>query len=171
MKKPIKGYEGSYEVDDQGCVWSLKRGRSRKLVPIKVGLPRRYYAAVNLYRDGTHKVCKIGVLVLEAFVGPRPLNNVARHLNDDAWDNRLENMAWGTHSQNVYDARKNGRRNNKLTRDDVCLIKTRLNAGETAQAVSEDYPVGPATVRCIRQERLWGAVEPHTKPKWTQKKK
>jgi hypothetical protein len=47
-------------------------------------------------------------LVLEAFVGPRPPGMQCRHINGDSLDNRLENLAWGTASEDNYDRVRNG---------------------------------------------------------------
>ena len=47
--------------------------------------------------------------VLTAFVGPRPPGGVARHLNDVRTDNRLENLVWGSRSDNMNDAYRNER--------------------------------------------------------------
>ena len=41
-------------------------------------------------------------------MGPRPnYLAVARHLNDEKTDNRLENVAWGTRKENAADMRRN----------------------------------------------------------------
>jgi hypothetical protein len=50
----------------------------------------------------------VHVLMLEAFVSPRPEGQVGRHLNDVPDDNRLENLAWGTHQDNSRDSVTNG---------------------------------------------------------------
>src|SRR5262249_4354731 len=42
-------------------------------------------------------------LVLEAFVGPCPPGMEARHVNGIKTDNRLVNLQWGTHRQNMRD--------------------------------------------------------------------
>jgi hypothetical protein len=47
-------------------------------------------------------------LVLEAFVGPCPPGMECLHANDDATDNRLVNLRWGTHTENVQDCLRNG---------------------------------------------------------------
>lgn len=67
-------------------------------------------------RDGTHLAVSIGSkpvlvhhLVLDAFVGPRPVGMQARHLNDDGHDNRIENLRWGTAHENAVDKVRNGR--------------------------------------------------------------
>ena len=48
-------------------------------------------------------------LVLEAHVGPRPRGMNVLHANDIPWDNRLENLRWGTQSENLKEATVNGR--------------------------------------------------------------
>lgn len=45
---------------------------------------------------------KVHQLVCEAFNGPRPFDNaVVIHLNEDAHDNRPENLKWGTQKENL----------------------------------------------------------------------
>lgn len=68
------------------------------------------YRRISLIRDGQRVVRKSAhQLILETFVGPRPKGQEARHLNDIRSDNRVENLAWGTHKENYEDMKKNGR--------------------------------------------------------------
>ena len=46
---------------------------------------------------------------LEPFRGPRPPRQNGLHANDIPWDNRLENLRWGTQSENLKEATANGR--------------------------------------------------------------
>lgn len=41
------------------------------------------------------------LLVLAAFVGPRPEGCESLHLNHFPWDNRLVNLRYGTRSENI----------------------------------------------------------------------
>jgi hypothetical protein len=52
---------------------------------------------------------RAGRLVLLAFKGPPlpGLGNFARHLDDDVFNNRLANLAWGSWSDNARDAVQN----------------------------------------------------------------
>ncbi len=93
-----------YEISNLGRLRSLarvdRRGWYRKTKIIK-------YSNAETSLEG--KWYPIAALVLEAFVGPKPLGcRLARHLNDDREDNRVENLAWGTDADNVNDAIKNG---------------------------------------------------------------
>ncbi|WP_423489008.1 HNH endonuclease signature motif containing protein [Mycobacteroides sp. PCS013] len=51
---------------------------------------------------------KVHHAVLAAFVGPRPEGMLVLHSNDDPSDNRLENLRYGTISDNQMDSVANG---------------------------------------------------------------
>ena len=55
--------------------------------------PKRGRAGVRVVKLGPVRR-RVHVLVLEAFVGAKPPGKVARHLNGDVCDNRIENLAW-----------------------------------------------------------------------------
>lgn len=112
--RPIPCYEGRYSVSDQGKVRSedriivtasgiQKRARGRILVQKSYDVAG--HTRVNIGRERTRTVHS---LVLEAFIGPRPTGAVTRHLNGVASDNRLENLTWGTQSENALDTVKHG---------------------------------------------------------------
>lgn len=50
--------------------------------------------------------------MLTAFVGPCPPGMMARHRNGNPADNRVENLRWGTQSENMLDAVEHGTHNN-----------------------------------------------------------
>lgn len=114
--KPVPGYEGLYEVSDQGRVRSLDRKiptnsgvrfyKGRILIPYFAGI--KGYLMVRLSWPDRKKHY-IHSLVAEAFYGPRPTGMDCRHLNDNHLDNRAINLCWGTRKQNMEDARRNGR--------------------------------------------------------------
>lgn len=111
---PVAGYEGLYEVSDQGNVRSLTRtvecggrysrtiqGQPRKQV--EIGRPNDRRKAVRLCASNVYKLRLVHQLVLEAFVGPRPPNFDGCHNNGAKLDNRLENLRWDTKSSNARD--------------------------------------------------------------------
>jgi hypothetical protein len=123
---PVPGYPG-YEVSDQGQVRSLDREvRSRWGTPktlkgkllsqVKVGGSGpggRYWACV-LYRNGKGRQIVVHLLVLETFIGPRPQGLYGCHRDDNPDNNRLENLYWGTPTQNVQDSVRSGRHNSAV---------------------------------------------------------
>lgn len=114
--RAIPGLEGYYEVSDRGNVRSLAR-----VVVYKTGAKRWHpgrvlaqrtnedgYRMVALYRNTKRYTRLVHRVVLEAFVGPCPPGMETRHLNNDPADNRLENITWGTPSENNLDTVRAG---------------------------------------------------------------
>lgn len=115
--KPVKGFEGLYEVSSEGRVRSLDRtgvdarGRAYSSTGqiIRPSTGKYGYKRVILYAPGVRaKTGQIHSLVLESFVGPRPPGGVCRHLDGDPANNHLENLTWGTPSENMYDRAAHG---------------------------------------------------------------
>lgn len=108
---PVVDYEEFYEVSDFGRIRRTMRRKGPPgknwpyLQPVR---QRSGHLAVTLYRDGTKKLAKIHLLVMAAFAGPRPGKLITRHLNGDPADNRLVNLAYGTHKENLRDDIRHG---------------------------------------------------------------
>jgi hypothetical protein len=109
---PVVGYEGRYEVSDQGRVKSVARpdarGRRRAEKYLSPRVGARGHLSVALYAEGARDDRQIHTLVLTAFVGPCPRGMEGCHWNDTPADNRLENLRWDTRSANVADSIRNG---------------------------------------------------------------
>lgn len=109
----IPGYEGQYQASDAGRVRSLPR-----VVNKGNGVPMRRRGQIMkpaVHKTGYLTVClpgrrtfKVHLLVLAAFVGPRPDGMVTRHLNGIPVDCRLVNLAYGTQAKNVADTMAHG---------------------------------------------------------------
>lgn len=108
---PVVGWEGWYEVSDQGRVKSLARivMRSNGAPPLHVrerilkpGKDGGGYLQVGLWRDGQQTTRKVHALVLEAWVGPCPPGEECCHLLGNE-NNRLENILWDTRDANARD--------------------------------------------------------------------
>lgn len=107
----IPGYEGKYQVSDLGEVRGLPRcdayrgrltpGRTLRGVRRTGRAPN--YTRVTLSSEGGRWLVAIHQLVALAFIGPRPADQEVRHLNGDFTDNRLSNLAYGTHAENMQD--------------------------------------------------------------------
>ena len=111
--KSVVGYEGLYEVSDQGQVRSLTRnGRRGKILRPGFGSVRKgceyKRQLVILSVSGKHKTKTVHRLVLEAFVGPRPEGMEGCHNDGNTQNNKLENLRWDTRKNNHADSVKHG---------------------------------------------------------------
>jgi hypothetical protein len=109
--RAVPGYEGIYEVSDQGRVRGLERLTSHGRLQegrFLHGNVELGYRKVALSKLGRQKKFRVHRLVMMAFVGPLPDGMVTRHLNGIKADNRLENLQYGTQLENVRDILAHG---------------------------------------------------------------
>ncbi|QLF83522.1 HNH endonuclease [Gordonia phage RedWattleHog] len=114
--RSVPGYEGLYEVSDEGRVRSCARvvQASNRVMNYKEKLLRQNtdsggYQQVCLCNHTKRKTYGVHTLVLLAFVGPKPEGTEARHYPDpDRSNNRLSNLSWATRSVNSRDKIEHG---------------------------------------------------------------
>ena len=102
---PVVGYEGLYEVGKDGSVWSLNYGRSgqrKQMIPVPYN--KYGHLKVVLSKDGENKNYKVHQLLLNTYI-PKPSPElVVMHIDSKPANNRLENLEWGTYTENNNDA-------------------------------------------------------------------
>jgi hypothetical protein len=109
--RPILGWEGLYEVSNEGRVRSCEGRRQRPIVLVPLKTDKGYLRA-NLYAPGGRKERRtIHRAVLEAFVGPCPEGQQGCHNDGDRTNNRLENLRWDTPAGNSRDKLLHGTHN------------------------------------------------------------
>jgi hypothetical protein len=158
MRRPIFGYEGYYEVDSDGSIYSIERwvyqpstGR-RQFVPAckrKLSEHETGYLTVRLAKDGVVKTHRVHRLVAIAFI-PNPLGlpdvnhrNTNKHCNSD-W-----NLEWCDQNGNMQHAAQNGltavgdkNGATKLFSIDIPSILQRYASGDLIQDIAVDFGVG-----------------------------
>ena len=98
--KPIKDFEGYYEVSNMGRVRSLNYKRTGKEKILKNIGDYKGYLEIVLTKNGKQKQFKVHRLVAEAFI-PNPENKPCiDHINTVKSDNRVENLRWVTYKEN-----------------------------------------------------------------------
>lgn len=106
--KPIKGYEGFYEVSNTGKVRSLDRVVMTELHPggklvkgqvLKNSVTRRYNR-VNLCVGNVRRKHRVARLVAIAFI-PNPYNKTqVNHIDENTLNDAVENLEWCTPKEN-----------------------------------------------------------------------
>lgn len=177
---PVVGFEGWYEVSSLGRVRSLKRTMvverwPGRFVPrtyqgqmLRPGLGGNGYLGVVLSTHG-RKMSRASVLVqylvLEAFVGPRPLGAYCCHADGNRVNNHLSNLRWDTPRSNSGDARKHGTlclgervHSARLTPIDVHLVRA-LSPHCSSSEIGGLLHVHQVTVRDIINKRTWSHLQ------------
>ena len=102
--KPIKGYEGLYEVSNLGNVKSFKHKQPIILKPKMI----KGYPTVSLCINGQCKQFGIHRLVAESFINKIPDKNEINHIDGNKANNSVDNLEWCTHTENVRHAFRTG---------------------------------------------------------------
>lgn len=100
------------------------------------------YETITACVDGLRIQRSVHSLVLEAYVGPCPSGMECRHLDGDQFNNRLDNLCWGTPSDNKRDVVRHGR----------CAFSRRGEAASRAKFSDETI---------ARARRMIAAGEPY----------
>lgn len=106
--KPVKDYEGIYEVSSEGDVRRIKGGKGTRVgTCLKPKTNRNGYRELVLCRSAKdHKTHSVHRLVAIAFLGDADLQ--VNHKNFDKTDNRLSNLEWVTQEENMAHAIEGG---------------------------------------------------------------
>src|SRR6218665_3389864 len=145
--RKIEGFE-DYEVGSDGSVWSLKN-RKRKQMAVVIGSWGRQYTM--LYNKKKRSSQLVHRLVANAFLGKQPSDkHEVCHNNGIPTDNRVENLRWDIHVNNLadkvlhktnYGARGELHGKSKLTAEQVLEIRKFCSQGKTAKYLANTYKV------------------------------
>jgi len=116
--RPVRGYEGLYEISDYGCVRSHYGGKIKYLKGQK---NKGGYIHVGLWKNGKGKTFSVHRLVYTVFVGNIDEGLQLDHIDGDKTNNKLTNLRAVTPRENS---------NNSVTRDRYLEAIKKLTASE-----------------------------------------
>jgi hypothetical protein len=159
--KDIPGYEGKYQASNCGRVKNLERiiirPHPKSKIPTKYKIHGRLLKTVVNFHGylvvglGSHNTQKVHRLIVLTFLGGCPSGMEVRHLNGRKTDNRIENLSYGTRTENHIDRYGHGGRMGTLSVTNVVEIRRLIDRGELKTAtIATFYGVTPGAINHIR---------------------
>ena len=102
--KPIKGYEGLYEISDLGRVKSLPKlsgNCCRKEIILKNNTTKDGYHYVTLAKNNKQRSVRVHRLVAASFIPNPDSKETVNHKDGIKLNNHVHNLEWATRSENV----------------------------------------------------------------------
>lgn len=149
-----------YAVSSLGAVRREARGQGTSAGrPLRASLSPGGYLSVSLYGPFGAKKCLVHRIVAQAFHDNPESKPLVRHLNDVRVDNRAENLAWGTHSENVSDAARNGKASRRWSTG-ACWRGHDLTKSENFRIDSAGYKVCKPCQTANKAARIADGLRP-----------
>lgn len=169
--RPIKNYEGIYEISNLGNVKSLARTiikKDGKKQTFKERILNKRHNGYGYYQVGLNSKGKrvyfyIHRLVGEAFIdNPNDLPQI-NHINGNKEDNFVNNLEWISAKDNTIHSWKTGlskgRENHgmsKLTNNEVLEIRKKyLSKNYSQRKLAKEYSVSQKTIYNIINKKQW----------------
>lgn len=160
----LKGYEESYQISNQGRIFTKRRldGNriiyGRELHPI---ITSDGYLKVDLTKNSETKKFYVHRLVAMQFIkNPDNLPQV-NHIDGNKFNNTVSNLEWCTQTANLIHAKEHllmqhgaARPSAKLTEEQVIEIY-KLKGVLSAKEIGEHYGVSKNTINVILRGKKW----------------
>ena len=149
--------DGAYEVSNLGNMRRAKPGRRTYVGrPVKPIVLMIGYLAVRPVVDGKNVQMFLHHIVASSFLGPRPSGMSINHRDGDKTNNRVENLEYVTHAENMAHAARTGlmargesHPGAKVSNADVEAIRARRANGEGLGSLSSSFGLAKSTLSQI----------------------
>lgn len=170
----IKGYEGRYQISNQGRVKSLsrefqisfeKKARSVRGKILNMTPNTNGYLRVFLSKHSQVKTHYVHRLVAQHFC-PQGIGQVeVNHINGDKLNNSVDNLEWCTKHENLHHAFDNnlckwGEQSNlrSLTEKQVHEIRREIFKGVKVSEIANKFLVSESTIFRIKSGKTWSRL-------------
>ena len=167
--KDIPGYEGKYQASNLGNIRSVDRPlvcSGQKHAEYTRMMKGRILRAARFCKGGHPSVVlghgkngsPVHQLVALTFLGPCPEGMEVLHGNGNPTDNRINNLRYGTRTENILDVLRQGGRWRKLSIDDVEAIRFGDYCGISSKELGFMFNVSYGTIRKVLTGRTFSWV-------------
>lgn len=153
MPKIIKGYK-NYKIYEDGSIEKLSKMAFRGGKYMSPSIRGKGYLKVSLMNGEGKKTFVIHRLVAKHFLPKQKGKKIVNHINGNKLDNRLENLEWVTHSENMLHAYKNNLVKNKRKLSEKQILDIR-NSDEFMTAIAKKYGVSATAIKKIKDYKLY----------------
>lgn len=131
-------------ISNHGRIKSLVSGREKVL---KIHKSVNGYPIINLYADGRNINYRVHSLVLTHFKGERPEGMECCHNDGNKENNRVDNLRWDTHENNLEDIQRPKKHVNNE------FAKARKTLGHSRKSIAPLLGVHWRTIEAYEQNR------------------
>lgn len=167
----------NYQVGSDGSFYSLYSNKK-----IKQNLGRDGYYRAHLYTNSEHHAKLSHRLIAKAFIQNPENKPCVNHKNGIKTDNRVENLEWCTHKENIIHSYKSlGKKasehqinvarqrylgeNNpkaKINKEIACDIKEMYYSGISATEIAKKFNLSRSYIHAIAKEKFWNNLKNET---------
>ena len=137
--RPVKDFEGYYEVSNEGDIRSLTRKHKKEEQILKPSKNKHGYLIVSLWRPGKRTHTSVHRVVAQAFIGECPEGFHVNHKNEVKTDNHPENLEYVTPKQNNNYGMRNARASRALKNNPKICVAVESFSLETGKTIKR-YP-------------------------------
>ena len=172
--KSIPEYEGLYEISNLQNVKSLNRiiirsnGQKVKIKEkiLKPAIGSRGYYSVVLCNNIRQRTECIHILMAKTFISNPENKKEVNHINAITTDNRIENLEWVTHKENMTHAKLLGlikynkgekHYSSKLKDNDIIIIRS-LSGIKSHSQIAKMFTIDKSQVSRIINRKIWNHI-------------
>lgn len=159
--RPVKDYEGLYEVSDYGRIRKVNKDGSFEIKRLSNnGLG---YLTTGLYKNGKNTTKLVHRLVAEAFVPNPHRHAVVNHIDHNPQNPKAKNLEWTTTKRNNQHANRSSKRHSrgannpgaKISEADARQIYL---SKRPAKELAASYGITKTAVYYIKNGTSWGHI-------------
>jgi hypothetical protein len=165
MTKDVPSWEGKYQADSCGKIYSVRTGKEMYTIKDKCGyLLVQFFDSANKQRK-TYAVHRI---IAKTFLGNKTCEtDTINHIDGDKENNDVSNLEYVDRSEQMYHAYRLGLKkpvhnsNQKLTEEQVLEIRKRYalgTRGNGAHSIAKSYRVSESCILNIVNGRTYNWV-------------